>query len=86
MVTELSDRNVVFDRDLEELVAFREEQGIAPEVDENFDRRKGWVFEQFTMRLHLRLQFFWECQNAESRRQITAMVDAIGRYSENSGT
>jgi hypothetical protein len=44
MVTELSDRNVVLD--IEELVAFRKEQGIALEVDENFDRRKGWLFGQ----------------------------------------
>ena len=43
-VTELrSDRNVVLDRDFEELVAFRGRAGIALEIDENFDRRKGWV-------------------------------------------
>jgi hypothetical protein len=46
MVTELSDRNVVLDHALEKPVAFREEQGIALEVDEIFDRRKGWVFGQ----------------------------------------
>jgi hypothetical protein len=53
MVTELSDRNVVLDRDIEELVALGEERGIALEVDENFDQHKGWVFDRFTMRLPL---------------------------------